>query len=311
MINLFVDYACNLDCDYCFVRGLSTEHPPMLGAKDFERFCSWARKVHLPSLGILGGEPTLHPDIVEMLERLMDAGVAPVLFTNALFPRPIHKQLAALTFNIVVNYNDPMNLSGQQWALMQDNIAGLKEAGAHLSFSKNFSKGAMEFEYLIEGCRAFDIKRVRYDVSRPSSLARNEYFDFSETKELVPDIMRFVKACEAEGIVTGLDCCMPPCAFDPESLEYLQTHSMKFSGVCFPSLDVQTDLSVTHCIPLQCVQAPDITTFGGEWDLLDYFCGAVKDLRGRPCFPGCAECGDFGVSCQGGCMALKREIDVT
>ena len=305
MLNLFVNYDCNLACDYCFVRGLSRKHPLRIAGEDFQRFCGWAACHRLSLLGILGGEPTLHPRLVAMLQQLRSIGVASVLFTNALYANDaLAAELAANTAAVVVNYNEPEQYSGQQWEILQRHIGQLVAAGARVSFSKNFSPGHTAFAYLIEGCERFGITRVRYDVSRPNGVWANNHFARGKEREVVQTLLAFVHRAEQAGILTGLDCCLPLCDFTTAELKWLREHSLRFAGVCQPSLDVQTDLSVSYCMPLSTVQLPDVCACAGELELLAKLNALVRARRlSRPA--SCADCADFGHDCQAGCLALK------
>ena len=308
MLNFFITYECNFHCDYCFVRGFGSRYPTSVSADNFSRLCEWLQKKHVYSLGILGGEPTLHPRLVPMLQALNQAGVAPVLFTNALFPDSLRKPLAETVVNFVVNYNDPAMYTDRQHLLLEENIAALKAMDCNVSFSRNFSKSSMRYDYILDGCERHGIQHIRYDISRPNPVYANDYFNLEESRELTHMIVAFVRECEQRGIETGLDCCLPLCFFSAEERDYLRQISMKFSGICHPSLDIQSDLSVTYCIPLQDISAPDVTTFGSESALLGYFADTVRSLRTDPERTECRDCPLFGKSCQGGCLALKQKL---
>lgn len=308
MLNLFITYNCNFHCDYCFVRGFGKKYPMYLEEEKFIKLCEWLKKNKVYSIGILGGEPTTHPKIVTMLKTLNEYAISPVLFTNGLFPKVMQEELAEYAANFVINYNDPKVYTEELWEHLHENIKGLKKLGARISFSKNFSRGTLDFNYLLEGAKKYGITNIRYDISRPSPLEANNYFNLDDTKMIIENIISFVKNCENEKIKTGLDCCVPFCYFDQQSLQYMKTVSTKFTGICHPSIDIQTDLSATYCIPMQQINVSDVTKFYGEIDLLGYLSNKVKKLRFEKKQKRCEECSMFGVQCQGGCLALKQAL---
>jgi MoaA/NifB/PqqE/SkfB family radical SAM enzyme len=305
MLNLFVNYDCNLACDYCFARSLGAEHPLRLDEQHFERLCNWLESSKVPFLGILGGEPTLHPQLPQMLERLKAAGVATALFTNALYvDEALSWVFAAATANIVVNCNDPAHYSERQVETRRRNLLALKEAGARVSFSRNFSPGNLAYEYLYDYCAEFDVGTIRYDVSRPASGAENSFYQLGESHELASMLIDFARGCEARGILTGLDCCLPACMFEPGDLQWLREHTLRATTTCRPSLDIHTDLQASYCLPLHGVMHPDVTATAGEWELMSFMADAARNLRDtRP--KACAGCEKFGRECQGGCLALR------
>lgn len=305
MINIFINYLCNLNCDYCFATQLTKQYPTNMDLNDFKKVCSWLVENDVYSVGILGGEPTLHEKLPEMLTLLNDNGIATVLFTNGLFDNLDYDFLVSYVYNFVINFNNPEFYSDKQWHLLNHNIEELVQRDASIAFSKNFSEGRLEYEYLIDAAKKYNIKKIRYDISRPNNLSDNTYYDMNNSKKVIGHIIDFVKTCERNGIATGLDCCEPLCYFGNDELKYMSDNSMKFSGICRPSIDIQTDLSVVYCMPMQNIRMRNVLDYSGELDLLSHFSKLTKELRNIPKDDNCKKCSKFGKICQGGCLALK------
>ena len=69
--------ACNLDCPICYVHNKNDDAFNM-STQDFESVLERLRAEHgreLDILNLTGGEPTLHPDFLQLLERAQEAGV--------------------------------------------------------------------------------------------------------------------------------------------------------------------------------------------------------------------------------------------
>lgn len=78
MATLIITYRCNNDCFFCvsFKRDLSLS---------LRQIAQWADR-HIRSgekVLLSGGEPTIHPDFLEIVAHLHDRGAKPVLQTNA------------------------------------------------------------------------------------------------------------------------------------------------------------------------------------------------------------------------------------
>jgi len=306
MINLFVTYRCNLACPYCFARSFARSKPGDLSREDFLELLDWMVRAGLDAAGFLGGEPTLHPDLAWMTARAAEAGVRPVVFTNGTCGPELARELAASAANFVVNYNDPSLLTSRQQEALHATLDVLKAAGARITFSKNFSEGASEYAYLLEGVRRYGVRAVRYDISRPDVEHANDHFREGETASLSGRIVAFVRACQKLGVRTGLDCCARLCDFSEEDRLYLEKASMKFRGVCHPSVDVHPDLSASYCLPLGDVAVARVTAFSG-WDpLIEHFASLVRPLRALAANTACGGCDQLGRRCQGGCLALAR-----
>lgn len=307
MLNLFLSYKCNLSCTYCFAGGLQHEFPEPLSRENFSRLRQWLGDHAVPAIALLGGEPTLHPRIGEIAAALNGDGIMAVLFTNGLFPENLRPVLAQNVTNFVINYNDPTTYLPNQWALLQDNLRYLTEQHCRVSFSKNFARQYRRYDYILKACREFGINHVRYDITRPNPNKYNGHYGLGDTQEVLETVLAFVRECDALEIKTGLDCCIPMCDLKPEDREYLKRVSMKFSGVCHPSIDIHPDLSASYCLPMRGVTVDDITQYSGERGLFQYFAAAVQEVRyGRPASE-CQACPEFRFRCQGGCLALKTQ----
>ena len=306
MINIFVTYRCNLACSYCFARELHAEYPEDLTEANFDKLLDWMERAQLPAAAFIGGEPTLHPLLAYMIERTAEAGISPVLFTNGLFPTELADRLTPVVSNFVVNCNEPSLYTEKQAELLDANLTRIAASGARLTFSKNFSSQYCEYDYLLEACARYGVQSVRYDISRPSISAGNDHFTNDDTRRIISHIVRFVKACEERGVRTGLDCSVRLCDLRIEDRNYLERVSMKFSGVCHPSIDVHPDLSASYCLPMRDISVPDITAFSNQDAVMWHFAERVRPIRKANVSTDCLECKDFMRRCQGGCMALRR-----
>jgi MoaA/NifB/PqqE/SkfB family radical SAM enzyme len=306
MINIFVTYRCNLACSYCFAKELLSEYPKDLEREAFDSLLEWMQDASTPAAAFIGGEPTLHPDLPDMIERTAQAGVSTVLFTNGIFPSKLVDRLAPVVSNFVINYNDPSMYTPAQSERLHDNLARLHALGARITFSKNFSHQYSEYEYILEGCERYGVKSIRYDISRPSVSAANDHFTDSDTQTVMSHIVGFVKSCEELGVRTGLDCSVRLCDLKVEDRSYLERVSIKFTGVCHPSIDIHPDLSASYCLPMRDVAVSDVTTFASHDALMWHFAEKVRPFRQKNVSQDCFDCKDFMRRCQGGCMALRR-----
>ncbi|QGY40558.1 radical SAM protein [Pseudodesulfovibrio cashew] len=306
MINLFVTYRCNLACSYCFARELHADFSEDLDEARFTRLLGWMRGSSIPAAAFIGGEPTLHPGLADMVRRTAESGISVVLFTNGVFPGGLLDELLPYVSNFVVNYNDPSLYTQSQRDRLHGNLDYIAESDSRLTFSKNFSSRYCEYDYLLEGAEAYGVRSIRYDISRPSISASNDHFTDDDTRRIISHIVRFVKACEGRGIRTGLDCSVRLCDLDLADRNYLERVSMKFSGVCHPSIDIHPDLSASYCLPMRDVTVPDVTEFASQDALMWHFAELVRPIRQANVSKDCLDCKDFMRRCQGGCMALRR-----
>ena len=307
MINIFITYRCNLACSYCFARDLQKDFPRDMAPEDFARLLEWIRQAAPPAVAFIGGEPTLHPRLPEMIDQVSRAGSAPVLFTNGLFDPGLAPELAGMVENFVVNYNEPSCYAPGQAKRLQENLDALHEMGAKITFSKNFSREYSDYGYLLEALDRYGVKAVRYDISRPSASGSNDHFTLDDTRAIMSRVVGFVKTCERRGVRTGLDCSVRLCDLADDDRLYLERVSTKFTGVCHPSVDIHPDLSASYCLPLRHIAVRDVTRFADHNALQWHFAQTARPLRLENVSASCLDCKDFMRRCQGGCLALCRK----
>ena len=88
--HLYVTEQCNLDCHYCNEFNNSIPHPPLA---DLKKWMDHIRKLEVMRLGLQGGEPLKHPDIVEIVRYAKSIGFCQVsMSTNGFL---LNRQLLA------------------------------------------------------------------------------------------------------------------------------------------------------------------------------------------------------------------------
>ncbi|MGE5246585.1 MAG: radical SAM protein [Betaproteobacteria bacterium] len=85
--SLYVTDQCNLDCAYCTEYDNSRPHPSL---EDLTQWLTKIRDLGTVRVALVGGEPLMHPDIVEIVRRARALGMATSLTTNGfLLTRPL------------------------------------------------------------------------------------------------------------------------------------------------------------------------------------------------------------------------------
>jgi MoaA/NifB/PqqE/SkfB family radical SAM enzyme len=101
---------CNIHCEGCY-RQYMTGHKPLEQLKEEVLFFMQWRNPD--NFSIAGGEPLIHPDIVELVAYIAQQGVKPIILTNAvtLTPELLHELklagLAGFTVHIDSHQNRP------------------------------------------------------------------------------------------------------------------------------------------------------------------------------------------------------------
>lgn len=77
--HLYVTDQCNLDCHYCTEYDNSVPHPRL---DDLKRWIYKIRELGCLRIGLQGGEPLLHPDIVDIVRHCTSLGLRTSMSTN-------------------------------------------------------------------------------------------------------------------------------------------------------------------------------------------------------------------------------------
>jgi len=77
--SLYVTDRCNLDCAYCTEYDNSRPHPSL---DDLKKWVRKIRELGTMRIALVGGEPLVHPNIVELVRYCRELGFATSLTTN-------------------------------------------------------------------------------------------------------------------------------------------------------------------------------------------------------------------------------------
>jgi len=78
-LDLNIQYACNAACDFCnrLIDVFRIPDGSMTIDQVKQAIKEWkANDIHIKKLKISGGEPSLHPDIIEIVQLLLDSNIA-------------------------------------------------------------------------------------------------------------------------------------------------------------------------------------------------------------------------------------------
>ncbi|MGE5412739.1 MAG: radical SAM protein [Syntrophomonadaceae bacterium] len=72
--------ACNLACDGCYRENVASSHKPLGQVR--EEIAAFRRLRNSDGVSIAGGDPLMHPEIVDIVRSVREAGMKPILNTN-------------------------------------------------------------------------------------------------------------------------------------------------------------------------------------------------------------------------------------
>lgn len=113
---IIVTKECNRNCPFCIDkpnRQYYKYYVPFISLNTIQGIIDFAKGNNIKTIALNGGEPTLHPNIVEIAKMIKDAGFYLKVFTNFDFPEVI-KKLDGIVDVFRVSYYGPMILPNQK-----------------------------------------------------------------------------------------------------------------------------------------------------------------------------------------------------
>jgi len=84
-VSIEITEICNLDCEHCYLDKQKTKY---MGKEQLKRLLNVLKSMGVLSVQFTGGEPFLHPHIVEILNYAVDLGLLVIVQTNGTMLTP-------------------------------------------------------------------------------------------------------------------------------------------------------------------------------------------------------------------------------
>lgn len=324
MPNIALTTYCNLHCPYCFADTMiQTEEIKNISLDQFKFICEWILKDkpknHKGHIGLIGGEPTLHPQFKEILmltdKIFTENNCAGVLFTNAVYLEPFLPYLPE-ELHVLININTPRAMSKDQWIKMNrtlNKIYNMGWFGTKVSIGCNLCMEIDDYSFLWNIVDNYKIDNVRVSVTAPT---KEEYKKNKDKYYLsmLPKFLAFVKEAEIRGVALGRDCNqIPECYYqndeDLKLVRKVMGEENRATPHCGPVVDITPDFSASACFGAY--EIVDCNLFNNYWELEYYLlnkCIMPKFINN--CTGQCKDCKKHELfQCQGGCLAFSQGKD--
>lgn len=317
-MNILLTRECNRNCPYCFAKERMSSRgnptalnvaPLAISKADFSRAIEFAKNSGEERVGVLGGEPSLHPEFFDLLTIALEAGLRTTVFTNALWKDEQIEHVAALRdkydarLHFFVNMNEPARSPNGEH---QRQSRLFKAVPRSCSLSFNLSRADCDARFLVEVINTYGITRdIRLGLAQPLADMPNEHVSIADYKDMAPSILALAQECDKCNIRFGFDCGFVLCMFTEEQVGKLVLAGAHFTSFCGPAIDVGTDLSVWACFPLSTFATGEkLDAFRDLAELKKHFRVQFDQLFAHGALEQCAECRyQLRKQCTGGCAA--------
>lgn len=320
---LVLNYACNNRCKWCYAAPAEFK-PDYMPLENAKRFLKLMQSLGINDIGIIGGEPTLHKQLPEIICFAKKLGFAVTLYSNGRllsnkeFAQKI-KTVGTDFVNISIQSLDKKNHDKQCNAkgAFEETVKGIENCFKQ-GFAVNLETvlSHTNFEIYKELMEAFP-QANSFIFFREAPLVTNlkeKYLSNKETHEVARKIFSFAKQ---KGIRAHFFARMPACWFEQDELdkeiqEKIVSHCHILNGKNL-IIDVNGNtLPCAHWISMpsmSLIQKGKIISkkkFLKEWNF-----GKPAEIRRQLTkYPDkkCADCEHWGKKCTGGCPLTKFEL---
>ena len=319
-MNILITAVCNRRCPYCFAASRVSRNSsalassaaghesPYISAENFGRALAFVAGSE-PQVGILGGEPSLHPEFAKLIEQTWASGLCAKVFTNGVWSEGAVAAVEALAgrttenLRLIVNTNHPDITAAPERAAQQRLFSMLPE---HCSLSFNIHSLKQELGFLVDLIATYGLARdIRLGIAAPLAEQASEFIPLPEYPHAAGLILDLARRCDAENARIGFDCGFTLCMFTAEELGLLQLYGADFKASCGPAIDIGMDLTAWACFPLVTLgKSVSIDEFRDARELRRYFEEYFEALYETGALPECVDCKHLKRKrCPGGCAA--------
>lgn len=321
MPNIALTTYCNLHCPYCFADTMiQTEDIKNISLDKFKSICEWVLKDKPPHslghIGLIGGEPTLHPQFKEILSIADDIfnkhNCEGVLFTNGVYLEEFLPYMPE-RLHILLNFNTPDAMSQEQWNKLNSTLDEIYSLGwfkNKVTIGCNICMEIDDYDFLWSIVEKYSLRTIRVSVTAPTKEEyKNDKDKYYQT--MLPKFVNFVKKAKLYNVRLTKDCNqIPDCYYENiEDLKLVKQICEKRDQRephCGPVVDITPDFTASACFGAY--QIVDCNLFKKYSDLEYYLLNKiimpkfVKNCSGK-----CSTCKEHELfTCQGGCLAFSK-----
>lgn len=297
-------YKCNTDiCPYCYARGQKIKRT--MDIRDFKKVIKWLKQVSdIPEIYLVGGEPTVLPNLKDYLNIIKEEKMKTVIYTNGSFNRKTRKLLSNFSVvKLIVFHYEPLHfrkIKGHKKRFMS-NIAYLSK---NKKLNLLFVIDKINFAYKIPLgiAEKYDLD-LGWIFSTPTS-GKTHYLSLKQIKLIGRKTEKFLLEAKKKNVKTYPDLTIPLCLFSDKFFAKYRDQ-FKLLKKCLPFIYFKPDLSTQFCTAMPQFSSKPIKNVERLRTMIKKYRKIRKKYETFPSFKECINCDLHGILCQGGCLTYK------
>ena len=325
MPNIVLTYRCNLNCCYCFANEFVNKANTDITVRNFKKALDFFTRAGDVSIGLIGGEPTLHPNFDLFMEMLIanEKVWHITVYTNGILMDRYIPQITHPKVGVLVNCNSPKVIGEKSFAKLRQNLDIMLEQyhmKDRMSLGINLYSDDMDYSYMTELLRDHKMPQVRISLTVPdfSTCGSVNVLEFFMKRK--PFVLEFLRKMDSIHVMPYYDCNIPPyCIWTDEEKQWLEDYVSRYpkcdtnltghQSKCSPTVDILPDLQAIRCFGMSDFEKVNIKDFRNHLDIMNYYRNEIDFLGYK--LAGCEECKDCYdrkvFSCVAGCLEFKAD----
>lgn len=328
MANIMITSKCNLSCPYCFANEFVNLDPHNMTLENFAIALDFVARDRPTRVGLIGGEPTLHPQFTQIIQMAISHPHAMeiTVYTNGVLLDKYASLLSHPKIRLLVNWNSPEILGDRTSALVKANVDRLifqYNMRDRLNVGLNLYDPSFDYSYMIPILKEYALRRVRISVTVPNFREEKEYDVMAYFGQYKTFLLEFFRKMGEISVLPYYDCNKPPfCVWTEEEQEWLRSFVAQFpvkdsdlighKSFCYPVIDILHDLKAVRCFGMSDHERVDIRDFHSISDLVNFYLNRVDGLAYQMVeYDKCQSCYAHRVrQCTVGCIAFhSKKLD--
>ena len=233
---------CNNKCLWCYEKGNQSKIHGFIEREVVNKILNTMTKVGIKKCILIGGEPTLHPYLYEIIDDITQYDIPISLVSNGRqFSdiKNINKLKKAKINSLVLSIHGwsdetytTFTRAKNGFSDLKKSINQLKEENINFGINIVLSKYTLnEINHIINFILWIKLRRVSFNIASPIVSRHGINADFvAEMKEYSSHIMDIYYKCKAHGINARFLLTVPHCIFSNEQLAQLSKTRSIVSG---------------------------------------------------------------------------------
>lgn len=314
MPNIAITNYCNLTCSYCFANQFKEQqNKHNITFDELNQILNFLSHSNIfnQRIGIIGGEPTLHPELSNILNILINFCEKqkipyPILFTNGI---ELSKYLKFFSkIYALININEPSTLTQQQQQQIQYNLSILNQLNLlnHITLGINLYPNIKDIEYIFKLAQQYNLSEIRCSYTAPNcQIMKNDKNNYYLEGKFI--FLKFITLAQQYNIKVNLDCNkIPLCYFNTNEQNIILQQCNNLMYYCKPTIDILPNFTAISCFGLY--NPIDLSIFNNLEEVEHYmYFQEIYPKTIKNSLIQCKTCSKFqNFSCQGGCLSFNE-----